>query len=665
MVLSMKQKKLLVYLLSEKDYKTSEYFADKLGVSIRTVYNDLDAIASYIGRLGVSLHRKPGVGLKVILEDKERLKLLGSINLNTYYVDQLSVQKRMQNIALSLLYADRTISMQEFSELYFVSKTSIAKDVERIEKTVAAFRLAIDKNAKGLRIRGEEKDIRKAIHHYIKTINCEQPSGKGAICKRGVRLDEITYHQMLRFFDAQLILDTEHCLIRAEASEGQFLSDTQYVNVLSHTLILIKRVQLGKENAFCHDRLSEIKLLQSYITAKRVLDELANQYGLVIPENEVAYLATYILSCNLNSTEYAFSGADHIEEKIDDCIEQMLAIASNILSIDLTCDEALKSGLRLHITPMLNRCKFQIKIDNPILADIQARYSSLYSVIQLLSAIIEDSFETRVGQEEIGYLTMYFAAAAERYLLQTPRKILVVCHGGLGTSQFLSNRIRQSIANIEIVSVVGSGRVADIDPATIDFIVSTVHLSDAPKPVILISPLLADHDIEKLNAYILGLHTSKNQEADQKMKCCEEMLSVIEEPFIFTGVQKKSKEEVLRFLCEKLAAAGCVGQGYFDSVTARERMSPTFVGNYVALPHGDEAHVQNEKIAFCLLKENIEWGGGEVKLVIFIAIHTRDKERFKKILKSLYHLFDDKEAMRQMMSAKQPRDIYRIVNSTY
>lgn len=329
MEFTLKQKKLLVHLLNEKEYKTAEYFAEKLGFSVRTIYNDLHVVETYVEQFGVTFDKKPGVGLKVILDGKERLRLLGSINLHTNYVDRLSTEKRAQNIALRLLYADQPISMQEFSDIYFVSKTSIVKDIEKIEKTISPFQLEIHKNTKGIRVAGGERDIRQAIHAYIKTMAREELQHEPAKLSTGLRLDAITYNQLLRFFDAQLICDTENCFIRLAKSEGDFLSDIHYVNVLSHLLILLKRVQLGKKNDYQHAHLSELKPLKAYFMAKEILAQLGSIYQLAIPENEIAYLATYLLSCNLNDSEYAFSFDENFSQKIDDCVGQMCSIASN------------------------------------------------------------------------------------------------------------------------------------------------------------------------------------------------------------------------------------------------------------------------------------------------------------------------------------------------
>lgn len=661
MEFTLKQKKLLVHLLNEKEYKTAEYFAEKLGFSVRTIYNDLHVVETYVEQFGVTLDKKPGVGLKVILDGKERLRLLGSINLHTNYVDRLSTEKRAQNIALRLLYADQPISMQEFSDIYFVSKTSIVKDIEKIEKTISPFQLEIHKNTKGIRVAGGERDIRRAIHAYIKTMAREEVEHEPAKLSTGLRLDAITYNQLLRFFDAKLICDTEKCFIRLAKSEGDFLSDIHYVNVLSHILILLKRVQLGKKNDYQHAHLSELKPLKAYLMAKEILAQLGSIYQLAIPENEISYLATYLLCCNLNDSEYAFSFDENFGKKIDDCVGQMCSIASNILSIDLTADQILKNGLKLHITPMLNRCKFRIKIDNPILQDIKEQYSSMFSIVQLLSVIVEDTFEIQTTQEETGYLTMHFAAAAERYLFYAPRKVLIVGYGGSATSQLLAGRIKQLIANVEIVAVVDAGRLHDIDLASVEFIVSAVNLVSAPKPVILISPLLTEKDVEKLNAYVWRLENNKRANDEKAAENNGEILSVIEEKFIYTGIEKRPKETILRELCRALENAECVEKEYFATVMDREKLSPTFVGNLVAIPHGEASYIHTEKIVLCLLDDAIEWGNGKVKLIVFIAIKTDDKERFKKILKSLYRLFDSKETMRQIMDAKQPEEIYETI----
>ena len=49
-------------------------------------------------------------------------------------------------------------------------------------------------------------------------------------------------------------------------------------------------------------------------------------------------------------------------------------------------------------------------------------------------------------------------------------------------------------------------------------------------------------------------------------------------------------------LCNKLVDKGYVTKKYFKTVMERENMTPTSIGNGVAIPHGDTQEVNTAKI---------------------------------------------------------------------
>lgn len=65
---------------------------------------------------------------------------------------------------------------------------------------------------------------------------------------------------------------------------------------------------------------------------------------------------------------------------------------------------------------------------------------------------------------------------------------------------------------------------------------------------------------------------------------CHELF---EPDLIFCHLKVKDKKSLLSMLCNKLVDKGYVTKKYFKTVMERENMTPTSIGNGVAIPHGD------------------------------------------------------------------------------
>ncbi|MFV0559363.1 MAG: PTS sugar transporter subunit IIA [Enterococcus sp.] len=75
-----------------------------------------------------------------------------------------------------------------------------------------------------------------------------------------------------------------------------------------------------------------------------------------------------------------------------------------------------------------------------------------------------------------------------------------------------------------------------------------------------------------------------------------------------------SKEEAIRYCGKKLVEAGCVDEGYIDSMVQRDEMLSVYMGNFIAIPHGtDSAKKYVKKSGICIVQvpEGVNFGTKE------------------------------------------------------
>lgn len=107
-----------------------------------------------------------------------------------------------------------------------------------------------------------------------------------------------------------------------------------------------------------------------------------------------------------------------------------------------------------------------------------------------------------------------------------------------------------------------------------------------------------------------------------------------------------SKEDAIRQVGDLLVANGRIQPGYVDSMLAREAQANTYLGNSIAIPHGQPAKrdlITTTGIAVLQIPAGVEWNPGErVRLVVGIAAKS---DEHLQILTNLTHVLDDAAAV--------------------
>ena len=117
-----------------------------------------------------------------------------------------------------------------------------------------------------------------------------------------------------------------------------------------------------------------------------------------------------------------------------------------------------------------------------------------------------------------------------------------------------------------------------------------------------------------------------------------------------------SKEDAIRQAGQLLVDSGHIEPGYVNSMLAREHQANTYLGNGIAIPHGQpkQRHmILNTGISVVQLPDGVEWNPGEVvRLVVGIAAKS---DEHLQILTNLTHVLDDPAAVDQLVETENPR----------
>ena len=122
-----------------------------------------------------------------------------------------------------------------------------------------------------------------------------------------------------------------------------------------------------------------------------------------------------------------------------------------------------------------------------------------------------------------------------------------------------------------------------------------------------------------------------------------------------------SKEEAIRLTGSILVDKGYVDADYIEKMLEREELTTTYMGNFVAIPHGTEdskPFVKESGISFIQVPQGVDFGNGNiVKLLIGIA--GKDNEHLD-ILSSIAIVCSEEENIDKLVAAKSAEEILAI-----
>lgn len=653
-----RQKKLLKILINEDDYISVDQLMDQLAVSKRTVHNDLCKVEDFLSDYHIELKRKSKHGVKIEASVSKKESLLYYLDIHKEETDILSTKIRRMKIYSRLLSNNEGTSLNKLADEFMVSKTSIVSDLDIIEKQVQKFNLSLIKDRKGTRIEGNEIDIRHALSQLASDF-VQLEFEEDQIEPKVSRLDLSTYYRLKNLFNIDAIEKIEKIISEAEQRLGYVINDLSYVNLITHLLILIKRVDndtlYTKETAkqiYQAEVIDKTMAIANYIAVA-----IAKEFDIELPEGEVQYIHQYLVCSGIQSDFMHLNIENHlldIKEEHIEIVNQLIEFVSVAIHCPLQEDKELKISLMTHIVPLLQRIKYNVKLDNPLINEIKVQYSAMYSIITLAVEMIDNQTLHNLSQDEIGFLTIHFQAAVERSMQQ--KNVIIVCPEGIGFSRLIAHRIERFISSIVIKDIVSLNQLQQIDLKDIDFVISTVPIKECAKPVVLVSSFLSEMDIRGINNFLVD-HVSEQKQYYQHLG------KIIDETVVHVQLDFDNKDDVLSYLCDELHKHHYVSENYKESVFRREKIMATDLGNNIAIPHGSEKEIIKSKIVIATLKKTILWNQHQVQIIFMIAMNMKEPQVTKNTLKDLYAVMDNKQAMQVLLEAKDAKDVIEYLKA--
>lgn len=617
-----RQKEILLLLLSEpNDYLLVQDLAEQVNCSEKTIRNDFKVIEEHLTNYSSAvLVKKPGLGVYLEIEEYEKVDLFNKlyrINNRTKYE---SDEERILRIAYNLLMNVKAVTAQDMASQHFVNRTTIKKDLDKIEKWLHHFDLTVvSKQRVGLIIEGNEKNKRKALARLSELIRNSE------LTNQFIK-EQFLYHEVEFVTNELKTLQKRHEL---------FFSDDAIEGLLVHTLLMVRRMKL-KQSILTTEK--EIKIIQEtkeYKWTLEFLKRLESVFAVHFTEEEATYLTAHILGGKFRYQDKTGEGNKFTESNpiLSKVVKQLVQCMSQLYEIDFSRDQILIEGLTIHLYTTLNRLNYNLSVSNPMLHDIKRMYPYMFNMLIQVLEEINKSLNLCIPEEEAAYLTLHFEASVERLDCQKKSKnIIIVCHLGIGMSQLLRTKIERKFRHVHVMDCIAKADLQDYlkEHRDVELVISTISLSNLNIPHIVVSPLLEGTEEKKLGDFIKECDEPSYKEQKDFV-----MLNYTSPFLIFLQQDVQHPYELIEKLAYALHSKGYVDKEYAENAIIREKMSATTIGAGIAIPHGNPKFIKESVIGIATLKEPIDWGSEKVSLVFMLAVKSDGQEITKRLFYEL------------------------------
>ncbi|HCV9989799.1 TPA: BglG family transcription antiterminator [Staphylococcus aureus] len=592
-------KLLQFFIKNPSKHISSNEIAEHVNVSNRTVRNDIHVINSnFMDDIIVSIKSK-GYQLNTSQYTLETIT-------ERYTHIQSYKEKLLLSMAYQLLMHNKSQTLQQLEQDYLLSKTVLNDYFVRIQQWCQKFNIALTiKKKQGIVVDGTDNDITNAIIHLNQL-------SSGHVHVEDLILNELPdSHQRMM----------SHIIQETLQQHSIETTDIQIQQLLIHLILIIKRKQsLSELDTLNHD---------AKLISQSCIKQINERLGYDLNEKVINMFSFFIA--------YHFNKLDIGIERIfiQSYIDRLIELMQQRIHVPFNEDSILQQNLYNHFSKAYLRITQNIYLNNPLVIEIKKLYPFVFNT--LFEAIDKLAIDTDIemSEDEIAFLTIHFQAAIERRT-KTQLNVVIACYYGLGVSNFLETKINNLSEELSVINTIKLENITHYHFDNVDLLITTHDipkqtLNILPKHLttIKVAPLFSEDDRHKI------IHVVKQKQ--NPVQAHHHM------DFLVVNTEQKPRHTVQIFeeAQKILQAHHAIVEGYIESALEREKSSSTYIGNFMAIPHGDPEKVLQSHVLIFRTKDVFPWRQHDVKLVFFLAISHKDKAFTKQMMQLIANLDDD------------------------
>lgn len=496
-------------------------FETYFNVSNRTIRNDIKLISEYLTDHGLRPVELGKQGMIITGDDIRKAREL--LMEEGFYSFRLSQEDRISFSAIVLLISDTYVTLAKLAEDLFVSRSTVIQDLDKLKKMFRENNLYLFSHSnKGLLLEGRESDKRLLL---LKIIQSKTSIFEDKPIRQHL-MQILPTHRQINLEDQSTL---EKILIEAENAYGRHFTDGSFLQLKDFLEFTIYRLYASQFVELQKEKNSKWKMSQG------ISIQICRYFKLQIPKAEVLFLG-YML----NRFKYIKKSTSNKEiVKMQVITRNFIEKISEDLKMDLKGDYIFYENLINHLESTFSNTEGIWQI-NSVVEKVLDRYPEVLKTTRENICVFEEYIERKLSEEEIAYIVVHISAALERNRFNDKQfNVILVCNGGIGTSQLLLARLEKYF-RLNVLDIIAAHELAARDLSDADIVISTISLDKWGIDYVQVDPLLTDQDCIEVGKRLSQSHADRkntNVRKADKPSEAEEVLAKLKE------ILEDSKEE--------------------------------------------------------------------------------------------------------------------------
>lgn len=618
----------ILQILEHKRSASLDYLEKKLDVSTKSIKNDIKELNEiFDGNALIQL--KLGKYKLYVIEQDEFEKIKENLYLHDDFFN--SPKKRMAYVIKKLMNSEKPVLTEDLAYEMSIGRTTLVGDLKKARELLSKYNIKIvGKTNTGLVLQGEEIDIR-------------------------IFVIENLYEEIYK--DHDLDYDVQETLNKIFTEMN--LDSSTKSQIKKFLTVLIDRLVNGHPISMLNETYEDLIYTKQIKIANDISDRLEELFGLTIPDNERVFMTLPIVGMR---TPMDIDRVKNLEIT-DEVINLVLDIIELIkLEMDITITPGnLLDEFTYHISFMLNRLKYGIKIKNPVLDEIKEKYMVPYKLAEIAKMLIEDRTKKKVSKDELGFLAVYFSVFISENTYEQNKicSIAIICGTGKITARLIAAQLRKIVDIDTKLDMFSDSQVNKEILDKYDLVLSTIKFEcDTITPIIHLKEIF---DENQLKNKIESVRYTEKLDIPMLQGMESLVLSLLDEEKFFVLDRNKSYTENVDFMIDSLYEAGCVDEGFKERIHIRESKSTMVFDENIALPHA--INYETDKIVFAIgvfSDEDKKKKSDDLKVVFLLAIPDSDEKDdsvLVKIYDEIIAIAKDKEIVENISKVKDYKEL--------
>nr|WP_113865622.1 PTS mannitol transporter subunit IICBA [Brenneria salicis]NMN90025.1 PTS system D-mannitol-specific IIA component (Fru family) /PTS system D-mannitol-specific IIB component (Fru family) /PTS system D-mannitol-specific IIC component (Fru family) [Brenneria salicis ATCC 15712 = DSM 30166]RBP64326.1 PTS system D-mannitol-specific IIA component (Fru family) /PTS system D-mannitol-specific IIB component (Fru family) /PTS system D-mannitol-specific IIC component (Fru family) [Brenneria salicis ATCC len=259
--------------------------------------------------------------------------------------------------------------------------------------------------------------------------------------------------------------------------------------------------------------------------------------------------------------------------------------------------------------------------------------------------------------------------------MSTVRKIIVACDAGMGSSAMGAGVLRKKVQDAGLTNISVTNSAINNLPDDVDLVIAHRDLTEramrhAPQAQhISLTNFLDSNLYNDLAARLVA-----SQGKDDAPSAAPVAAAPTTEPSnlfqlsagnIFLNQQAANKEQAIRFAGEQLVKGGYVDPEYVDAMLEREKLTSTYLGESIAVPHGTieaKDRVLKTGVVFCQYPDGVRFGDEDDEVArLVIGIAARNNEHIQ-VITSLTNALDDDAVIERLARTQDVQEVLDLLS---